>query len=365
MGARAPEKILEELRKQGITVYSISRLDTINQCLLGAYKTYIQHDRGQGNVYSYCGGRVHEVLEDIMNDKATEADLLPAVQKELEDMDIAGIHFPKDRNGDDSIRNGWIADMEHFCRTYKRPKGEFETEKFVVYKSPDGHYIQGYIDLLRHNSDGSVTVYDYKTSSMYRGDSIRDHGRQLLTYALALEQEGYTVSGVAWIMLKYCDVTFEGFKMSTSTTRSTMTKTIERRKIGFELAKYVRTDLKACGYDEIDIAMVTEKFARSNDLNDLPEEIRDHYKIRTCVMVYDYDDYDVDECNDYIDETINRWEALSGEVDDYPPTYLEYNAKGEPSVSFFCRQLCNHKDCEAVRKYLEEQSATKSDSLFD
>ena len=119
---RVTDKRLEEFRAEGKTIYSISRLDTINHCLYEAYRTYILNDRGDNNVYAMLGGRIHDVLENIVNGKATEADLQPAVDSELEDIDLLGLEFPKGRNGEDTVRAGWIADMKHFCSTYKSPR---------------------------------------------------------------------------------------------------------------------------------------------------------------------------------------------------------------------------------------------------
>ena len=153
---RNKDNRLQELRDKGVTVYSISRIDSINNCLHGAYRTYDLHEKGAPNIYSSAGSVTHDCLEKIMNNEATEADLLPCIQEELDNLDLLNIEFPKDRNGGDSIREGWIADMTHFASTYKKPTGNFKTEELFIYKTKGGHYLQGYIDLQRINKDGSI-----------------------------------------------------------------------------------------------------------------------------------------------------------------------------------------------------------------
>jgi hypothetical protein len=86
------------------TVYSISRLDCINRCIYEAYRTYVLHERGDKNIYTVLGSTIHECLENIVKGEATEEDLLPAMEKDLENVSLFGLEFPKDMKGEDSIR---------------------------------------------------------------------------------------------------------------------------------------------------------------------------------------------------------------------------------------------------------------------
>ena len=185
------------------------------------------------------GTKVHDVLEAIVNGEATEADLLPAVHEELENVDMLGIDFPGD-----NIRFNWISDMYHFCATYKSPKnnGDLHTEELFIYESPKGNVLQGYIDLYRENKDGSISIYDYKTSSLYKGDDFKNHGRQLVLYALGMEQAGYKVKSVAWIFLKYVEIQFMGKKTVKSKEKTLLTKIVERKKVAQDLGSFVEND---------------------------------------------------------------------------------------------------------------------------
>lgn len=371
MGQREKHPELQKLFDAGIPVYSFSKLETINNCLLAAYKQYVLHESGSGNIYSYMGTKVHDTLEAIMNGKATEADLLPALHEELEDMDMAGVEFPKDRDGNDTLRSNWLNDMEHFCKTYKRPKDDlknFSTEDFFLYKSPAGHYLQGYIDLQHTLKDGSIAIYDYKTSSIYSSAAdLQSHGRQLILYALGMQQAGKTVKSVAWIFTKYIDATFFAKKTAKSKEKTWIERTIERRKIGWELSKYVIADLTEAGFDDLDIEAIIDKFRASNDFNDLPEEIRGNYKMKPCVKQYELTEETIHECEEYIDATIAKWEALSGDEDDYPHrsfTKIQKNGK-EVMDTWFCVSLCNFKNCADVHDYLDQQKGNSSDEDED
>lgn len=358
----APE--LQALYDADITVYSISRLDCINHCLYEAYRSYKLKQRGDDNIYSLLGTKVHDVLEQITNGSATEADLLPAMEQELIDADLFGYEFPKDSSGGDAIRNSWIADMTHFCNTYKRPNGKFKTEDFFLYKTPKGRYLQGYIDLQFIRDDGSVDVYDYKTSTKYSGEAIKEHGRQLITYAMGLEQKGIKVHSVNWIFLKYARVCFFGKKTTKSKDKIFLEKIIERKKIGAELSRYVDDDLIELGYNQVDRELYIGAFIASNSFDSLPPEVKERYNLHQCVCNYELTDEARNECVEYIDSTIDMWEKLGDSEVNYPPLQFEKtqkNGKVVPDI-FYCTKLCGHsKHCNYLSEYLDTRVNQEED----
>ena len=368
MGERKIDPRLQKIYDEGIEVFSISKLDTINNCLLEAYKQYKEHDRGENNIYGYAGTKIHDVLEAIMNNKATEADLLPAMQQELEELELIGIEFPKDRNGEDTIRDSWVKDMEHFCKTYKKPKDDvknFSTEEFFIYKTTKGHYVQGYIDLIHKNKDGTISIYDYKTSSLYSGEAVKEHARQLLTYAMAKQQEGFNVKSISWIFLKYCEVRFMGKKTVKSKNKTEISKVIERRKIPTEMAKYVLDDLIEVGVDELEANSLITAFKRTGIF---PKIVQNNYKVLPYVMEYEITPEALQETEDYINNTIEKWQALGNNIENFPHrkfTKIQKNGK-EVGDYFYCTVLCNHKMCADVVNFMDqwEQINQEDEDMF-
>jgi len=315
------------------------------------------------NVYSVLGGSTHDVLEKIMNGEATEADLLPTIQNDLDKLDMLGVQFPKGRDGSDSIRENWITDMTHFCNTYKAPKGDFETEQFFLYKTPHDIYLQGYIDLIRKNKDGTVDIYDYKTSSMYKGKDVKEHGRQLIIYALALEQQGYKVRNVGWIFLKYCEVRYMGYKTARSKSKSKISQIVERRNIAKDLSKQFQDKLRERGYTDIDIDFI---ISDALDSNSVPEEIADEFTIVPCVVKYNLDDDTRSETISYIENTVNNWESLSRKEQDYPHISFTKTLKNGKEVddTFFCRCLCGYQNsCPHLYEYLDKDKDKDDDDI--
>jgi len=347
-------------------------LDCINQCAFQAYKKYVLHEKEKPNIYSSLGGRTHDVLEGITNGTNTEGDLLSAIQDELEDMDMLGIEFPLDRNGENSIRENWIKDMEHFARTYVAPKNKkLKAEEMVLYKSPNDVWLQGFLDLQWIHKDGSVSIYDFKTSTLYNGKDIASHARQLILYALAKEQEGVKVRNVAWIFLKYLSVTFQGYKTSKSKQKTEITKHIERRKLYSELEKYFRTDLEEMGMDSLDVELILDKTKQACIIGaDLPEELKDKYTIKPCVISVDLTRDAIDECIKYIEDTVKMWESLdSADEKNYSPckfTKIVSSTGKEVLSCFFCSSLCGFSDnCYHYKDFINTWTEDEdSDDLF-
>ena len=355
---RQSDKRLEELKVSGVPIYSISRLDCINRCLAEAYETYHNNNRGESNIYALCGSKVHDVLEGIVNGNNTTKDLFPAVNQELEEAEMLGYDFPKMPDGSDGIRKKWIADITHFCTYYKPPKHQNLTaEELFIYTSPKGNVLQGYIDLQKTNDDGSVDIYDYKTSSLYTGAGIKEHGRQLVVYQMGLEQAGIKVRSVSWIFLKYVEIRFMGKKTVKSKEKTEISKVIERCKIGQEMEKYVEQVMIEQGFDEVDIEINLKKFKDINSFVVLPKSVQAEFKMLPYVCKYEVTDEIKKECEEYIDNTIEMWESLGEDEKNYPPlkfTKIQKNGK-EVSDIFYCTKLCSHgKTCKYLHDYLDK-----------
>ena len=352
---RTNNKQIEQLQAQGVELYSISKLDNINNCLYASYLTYRKGIKGNNNIYAIIGTKMHEVLEAIARGEATEEQLYPALNSELMDVELFGFKFPSDQ-----IRDGWVQDMTHFCIHYKMAEGVYDTEQLFLYKTDDGHYLRGYIDLIDNHFDGTIDIYDHKSSSMYSSKGIEEHARQLIVYMLAKQQEGFKVNKVAWHFMKYVNVTFHNKKGQLTT------KIIERKKIGSELLKYVteKLDINDLGND-----FILNEFVGTNDINVLPEDIRKEFDVRPCILEFEVTQEAIDECKKYIADTIALWESLADKGEEaYPPRSFTKVQKNGKTVSdyFFCSELCGHfQHCEYIHNYLLTlENQKEADDLF-
>ena len=141
---RIEDERLVKLREQGAHIYSISRLNTMNQCPYQAYLTYIKKEEQNSNIWAIVGGATHDALQTCIDTGCDESIILKTIQKELEDLDLLGIDFPLDKQGNSTIRNNWITNMTRFAKEFKIPKsnieivkGETTKEKTLFFKSSD------------------------------------------------------------------------------------------------------------------------------------------------------------------------------------------------------------------------------------
>lgn len=348
MSIRKMEDKLKELKSQGTTVYSISRLNAFNDCQYNFYKTYIQGDRGENNIYGLAGSAIHQHIEDIYNNQATKEDLIKGLDDILNECDLFGIKFPSEK-----IAENWKKDMYHFANNFKKMNKDILTERFILYEIEPGIWLQGFIDGIAANKeDNSLIILDWKSSSEFKGDKLLKAGRQLLIYKEAIENTtNFKVSKCGWAMLKYINVTYKG-----------KTKMCSRRKWVKDFSNKLKKDLKKLGEDDIVIEMMVETAVDNNNLDNMPEEIQDKYKLEDAIVWYEATDKLIKECKDYIVDTVKEIESKdSNNEDEWKP--VELNRKTE----FFCKFLCSHRStCKYLKEYLNDGKEEKDDlaSLF-
>ena len=309
------------LKEQGKTVYSISRLDSYTQCKYGYYRTYILGEYGGDSCYSYIGSQVHEHLEKIYKNEEAVEEMQEKLPKQ---MNLAKLFYPFPSQ---SIEKKYISDLELFAKNFvKQDYHKIYCERGFIIKVGKS-YVQGYIDATIVNEDGSIDIIDYKTSSAYSSESIREHANQLLLYALAVKQiDGVIPKSVKWYMLKYVSVTDKNGrkKEATPINRSTLVK---------DLSSKIKTNMKKLGCEN---EMLLNMCIKENDMSALPKEIQDRFIIEECYVGYPITEETMTEMYDYITGTIAEIEAR----DKNNTRLWQPKAKSD----FFCENLCSHYD---------------------
>lgn len=291
---------------------------------------------------------MHDVLEQLIHQQATCDDLLPALHSALDECETLGLTFPKDFRGNDSIKEKWVKDMTHFCQNFYPPRGEFKTEQLLIYRVSPTRAIQGYIDLMKLEPDGSVSVYDWKTSTRFAPSTLLEHGRQLVIYAMALEQAGYTVKNLAWIMLKYVEIRYTWYATSRSRNKTQCIRIVNRSKIYDTIAPAVESACRDAGMDETEIEFAMLDFKETNLLGPrFPMSVAQQFIIKPFVEPYPYTPELKQEALTYINKVADVYESLP--QDETTPWSAR---KVDKECAFFCNNLCNYrKICPAIRDY--------------
>lgn len=255
-------------------VYSISRLSCYTNCPYSFYLTYVENDRGEDSVYTFLGSSVHEIVEDLQQGKITNEKAVSMFVEKVEESELLALEFLTE-----NTKQKYVENVAHFLANFKpMENGEFFIEEEILVEI-DGHLLRGFIDIYFINNK-EIVILDYKTSSKFAKKDLIPNGRQLVLYALALEQKykDCKVVGIGWNMLKYVEV--EGKRGP---------KLIERR-----------------------------------DLNG--EDYKD------AIVYHTYDEETIDECIHYIVDTIEKIESAT----EYPPLDIK-------KERFYCENLCDHR----------------------
>ena len=127
------------------------------------------------------------------------------------------------------------------------------------------------------DDEGNYIILDWKTSSKYSSKTADEKAGQLVIYALGLHKAGIPIEKIkiCWNFQKYVDVEY------TQKNGKTKTRTVERYKIGDALQSNAKMWLSHYGYEPDEYL---KELLDSNSIDNLPEPIKEKYKIADCLV---------------------------------------------------------------------------------
>ena len=359
------KKLCEALKTDRLN--SWSRVNCVHNSLyeyLLKYILHIKEDRDD-SIYKVTGGISHDIMErfythELDYDKMAE---------EFDDgwmtaFDIAELKFVRgDGKRNQSIADKYYYDLKNFFETHEIITEPIDIEQFVTVKVGDEYY-QGYIDALIKHEDGSYTILDWKTSSIYKGDKAKNECGQLVMYSLALHQKGipFDKIKIAWNFLKYQCVTVQS-KKGIKKVRE-----IERCTLGEKLQANAKMWLKEFGYTEDQVFEYLDKLAQTNDIKILPEEVQEKYEFHDCYVYVELTQELIDYWTNFIIDTMKEIRSKEAQYEELKEAgkYEEADKlwwEDEESVkkqSYYLSNLCGyspnlHKPYKAYLEALDDQ----------
>lgn len=345
------EDKLKQLRADGHTVWSISRLNSFHNCEYEYFNTYILRNRGKGNCYTEVGSFVHDFIENVYKGNNNKNNFSEAFELKMAENELLGIDFPSD-----DIRKNFTEDILHYTNNFKLLDGKHLLEKLIVFDI-DGHYIQGYIDMIQVTYDKEINVVDWKTSSKFSGKAkLQDAGRQLVMYKVGLESTSSKakINTLSWCMIKYlyvCHVQKNG---------KTKKKMCSRRKWVKDMKPTFEKEMIKEGMDELEVDILLEQSVKNNSIDKLPDFIKDKYWIEDCYVEYEATEERIQELKDYVNNTIKLIESKN------PNDELEWKPVDFEKDSFYCNHLCNHREiCPYLKEYKKSLNLGKTTVTLD
>ncbi|MGL5962670.1 MAG: PD-(D/E)XK nuclease family protein [Cetobacterium sp.] len=163
------------------------------------------------------------------------------------------------------------------------------------------YWLVGFIDMLIHNEDGTVSIIDFKTSNVsgYTGKKREQSLVQLYSYAYLYEaMSGKSIKDVGYLFLKYCNLTFEDSK-----GKKRKSSKVERRHI-------------------------MEEYRNKDGASSL----------------------EMSDCLDLFDYSSNRLAYMKIFMDNFVSTKKEENFEGDGFDSFFCKNFCSFRSTACTYK---------------
>lgn len=352
---------------------SWSRVNCVHNSLyeyLLKYILHIKEDRDD-SIYKVTGGISHDIMErfythELDYDKMAE---------EFDDgwmtaFDIAELKFVRgDGKRNQSIADKYYYDLKNFFETHEIITEPIDIEQFVTVKVGDEYY-QGYIDALIKHEDGSYTILDWKTSSIYKGDKAKNECGQLVMYSLALHQKGipFDKIKIAWNFLKYQCVTVQS-KKGVKKVRE-----IERCTLGEKLQANAKMWLKEFGYTEDQVFEYLDKLAQTNDIKVLPEEVQEKYEFHDCYVYVELTQELIDYWTNFIIDTMKEIRSKEAQYEELKEAgkYEEADKlwwEDEESVkkqSYYLSNLCGYSPNlhKPYKAYLDALDAQKNGDIL-
>lgn len=277
-------------------IWSYSKVSGIRACVWEYYLGRIKKMKGDSNIYSILGTSAHDILEGLYNDEIKYENMVDKFESDYLEVQMSDYKFSNDDERHEKMAEEYHDDICDFFQTHKVIPHKVLTER-LVWIDVNGNVFLGYVDGMFKDSEGFYHIVDWKTSTLYKGEQVYEHQKQLLLYALSLNQLGIPIDKIkiCWNFLKYTNVNF-AHMISVTYTETTPKETKEKTTtcLRSEWVSKVKTQLKKdiiSNYEKHglevpkakDLKAMIDECIDTNSLSTLPKEVQDLYVLSDVV----------------------------------------------------------------------------------
>jgi hypothetical protein len=226
----------------------------------------------------------------------------------------------------------------------------------------DGNVFVGYIDALYKDDDDNYHIIDFKSSSIYTGKTLEENSGQLTLYAIGLHQMGIPFNKIKaeFNFLKYCTIKYE------QKNGAVKYRNVERCKIGESLQSNAKTWLKHFGYDA---DAYLKELLDTNNINCLPEEVKEKYEITDCHVEVELDVEHVQKWFNLITDTLIDIEEREKDYEETKSLQCFWDAEEDVQAqSYYFANLCSYSATKHLpyKAYIEKfEAAQRGEDMFD
>ena len=351
------EKIKQKYNVQRI--WSWSRMNTFLTSkyeYLLKYILKLKEDRCD-SCYTVLGTICHDTLDKFYEGKIKYSDMIDEYNDGfITAITIANLKFNRsDVEKNKSIGEKYNKNLIHFFKNHTVYKHKLAIEKPIVIDI-NGYIFVGYIDAIYKDDNNYYHILDFKSSSIYSGNTLTEKSGQLILYSVGLHQMGIPLEKIKpqFNFLKYCTVKYE-LKNGNIKYRN-----VERSKIGESLQSNARTWLKHFGYEPDEYL---KEMLDTNSIDCLPDEVKNKYEITDCHVDVELNEKIIEKWTKFITDTLRDIEYREK---DYAETKANEcfwdNEEDIKKESYYYANLCSYSVNKLLpyKNYLEKFEQQKN-----
>lgn len=328
------------------------------------YILKVKEDRCD-SCYTTLGTICHDTLDAFYEGKIKYEDMIDNYNDGFTTaIIIANLKFNRsDEEKNKSIGEKYNDNLIHFFKNHVPYKHKLLIEKPIVVNISDekeNNVFVGYIDALYKDEDGYVYPIDFKSSSIYTGDKLKENSGQLILYSIGLNQIGIPLDKLkpCFNFLKYCTVQYQ-LKKGDIKYRN-----VERCKLGESLQSNAKTWLKHFGYKSDDYL---KEMLDTNSIDCLPEEVKEKYVITDCHVPVELNEEIVKKWINHITVTLKDIELREQDYEETKSDKCFWD--DEESIrkqEYYYSNLCSYSSYKLLpyKAFLEKKETQQNGDIF-
>jgi RecB family exonuclease len=327
MAERLNYEQLEQIKKE-MNVFDIYSFSKVNLYKTDPYSYFLKYilkvpEDKADSIYSSCGTIVHDLTEQFQADEISREAMVETYNDKTFELEQLGFKFDRtDEDKNEAISKKYHTCNIHFLNNFRKIEGiDGVSESSVIIKVGKflfvGYIDYQHIDIIKVNDYNIKQLYitDFKTSTIYSKDKAQKEKMQLLLYALGHIQNGWDINNIKarWCFTKYINVDVMQ-KKKVDGINAWNSRQIERNEIGSKLSASAQMWLKDTKrYSEEEINDFIVDMLVTNSIDNLPNDVKDKFKISDCYVYIDITKEEIDELvNDFVN-TIHEMKIKEGE----------------------------------------------------
>lgn len=179
-------------------LFSFSKIDSFHNCPRNYYYTYILHQRGADNIYSFLGTTAHNLVEQLYKNEITKDKAVEEFLQAVDEADMLGLKWLSE-----NTKIKYVGCITHFFNNFEPINNDSITIEEYFETDICGIIMRGYIDMY-YIQNNTLHIIDFKTSSKFDKKTLQHKKVQLYLYAYALKEKFQNKDiKIGFDMLKY------------------------------------------------------------------------------------------------------------------------------------------------------------------